>query len=184
MLQAGRPRIQTPGIGFQICFISINQSGLGFHPRRAHWTILTSTKQLSWTKCICSCKDSSPNFQFIERTLFLFLAKVTAGTKYPSPVLYVSHVLNLPFPRHYAPILSTLIQVRQPMFPINLKGIAIGDGWIDPRIQYGAYIDFGLQNGLVPPSLVAELHMLNSRWDSFMVIYLQDQRKRMLTVTV
>ena len=85
-----------------------------------------------------------------------------AGTKFSSqPHLSLSDDLKISFPRHYAPILSTLIQARQLSFHINLQGIGIGDGWIDPRIQYGAYIDFALLNDLVSPSLVAELRKLN-----------------------
>ncbi|ORZ03599.1 Alpha/Beta hydrolase protein [Syncephalastrum racemosum] len=34
----------------------------------------------------------------------------------------------------------------------NLKGIAIGNGWISPKHQYDAYYDFALQNDLLSPS--------------------------------
>ena len=34
-----------------------------------------------------------------------------------------------------------------PNFP--LKGIAIGNGWIDPREQYPGYVDFAYEHGLV-----------------------------------
>lgn len=32
---------------------------------------------------------------------------------------------------------------------IPLKGIAIGNGWIDPRRQYSTYIDFAVKTGLL-----------------------------------
>lgn len=35
---------------------------------------------------------------------------------------------------------------------INLRGLAIGNGLTDPAIQYGAYADFALENGLVSQS--------------------------------
>ena len=33
--------------------------------------------------------------------------------------------------------------------PRALKGIAIGNGWIDARRQYPAYLEYGLKHGLV-----------------------------------
>ena len=35
--------------------------------------------------------------------------------------------------------------------PPNFKGLAIGNGWIDARRQYPAYLDYGLKHGLVEP---------------------------------
>jgi len=32
---------------------------------------------------------------------------------------------------------------------MNLKGIAIGNGWVDPYNQYPAYATFAYENGLV-----------------------------------
>jgi len=34
-------------------------------------------------------------------------------------------------------------------FQIPLKGVGIGDGWVSPIIQYGAYIDFSYMNDLI-----------------------------------
>eukprot|EP00803_Ostreobium_quekettii_P009187 evm.model.scf_2312.2 EVM.evm.TU.scf_2312.2 scf_2312:11163-14299(-) len=36
---------------------------------------------------------------------------------------------------------------------INLKGLAVGDGLTDPAIQYGAYGEYALQNGLINSSI-------------------------------
>jgi carboxypeptidase C (cathepsin A) len=33
--------------------------------------------------------------------------------------------------------------------PINLKGVAIGNGLTKPSVQYGAYADYALQEGLI-----------------------------------
>ena len=36
---------------------------------------------------------------------------------------------------------------------INLKGIAIGNGLTNPAIQYGAYADYALMNGIIGKSV-------------------------------
>jgi carboxypeptidase C (cathepsin A) len=33
--------------------------------------------------------------------------------------------------------------------PINLRGVAIGNGLTKPSVQYGAYADYALQEGLI-----------------------------------
>lgn len=33
--------------------------------------------------------------------------------------------------------------------PKTFKGLAIGNGWIDARRQYPAYLEYGLKHGLV-----------------------------------
>lgn len=48
---------------------------------------------------------------------------------------------------------STLIAdaiIKSSISPaIPLKGIAIGNGWIDPREQYQGYVDFAYEKGLI-----------------------------------
>jgi carboxypeptidase C (cathepsin A) len=53
---------------------------------------------------------------------------------------------------HYIPALSHAIVIansRGTAPKINLKGVAIGNGWVDPQVQYSAYAPFSLQNKLV-----------------------------------
>lgn len=48
-----------------------------------------------------------------------------------------------------------------------LRGIAIGNGWIDPREQYQGYVDFGYAKGLIREGSkvrTAPLAMLRSAW--------------------
>jgi len=52
----------------------------------------------------------------------------------------------------YIPSLAHYILVQnknKPQTPINLKGIGIGDGWVDPYYQTGSYSTFLYQNGLI-----------------------------------
>lgn len=44
--------------------------------------------------------------------------------------------------------------------PINLKGLAIGNGLTDPAIQYGAYSDYALMNGLIGQAMHDNLKLL------------------------
>jgi len=52
----------------------------------------------------------------------------------------------------YIPSISHYIlkqNQNKPQTQINLKGIAMGDGWVDPYYQTGSYAEFLYQNGLI-----------------------------------
>jgi len=55
---------------------------------------------------------------------------------------------------HYIPAMSALIH-KTNNTDINLKGLAIGNGWVDPYYQYPAYNKFAYENNLIsyPTSL-------------------------------
>ena len=57
---------------------------------------------------------------------------------------------------HYVPAISAYI-VKHPHEDINLAGVAIGNGWVNPTVQHGHYVDFALENHLVSPSYAAIL---------------------------
>lgn len=63
---------------------------------------------------------------------------------------------------HYVPAVSHRIWLanknKEGNRPINLKGIAIGNGLTDPGIQFPAYPDFARENRLISPGLQAVLH--------------------------
>lgn len=42
------------------------------------------------------------------------------------------------------------------LLPTQLKGLLIGNGWIDPYNQYPAYLDFALQAGVIKKGSQAE----------------------------
>eukprot|EP00698_Gefionella_okellyi_P009143 TRINITY_DN22_c0_g1_i1.p1 TRINITY_DN22_c0_g1~~TRINITY_DN22_c0_g1_i1.p1 ORF type:complete len:430 (+),score=98.25 TRINITY_DN22_c0_g1_i1:62-1351(+) len=52
---------------------------------------------------------------------------------------------------HYVPALATRIVEgnAHDANKINLQGIAIGNGWVDPKIQYGQYAQFAYDNHLI-----------------------------------
>jgi len=47
--------------------------------------------------------------------------------------------------------------------PPTLMGIAIGNGWIDARRQYPAYLEYGLKHGLVESG--------SDVWETFMPVH-------------
>ena len=60
--------------------------------------------------------------------------------------------------------------------PRTLKGVAIGNGWIDARRQYPAYLEYGLKHGLVESG--------SDVWEIFipihvpaLILYLQHYKK-------
>lgn len=42
--------------------------------------------------------------------------------------------------------------------PVALQGLAIGNGWIDPREQYQGYVDFAYEKGLIKAGTVVSLY--------------------------
>jgi carboxypeptidase C (cathepsin A) len=68
------------------------------------------------------------------------------------------------FAGHYVPAVASHIfhatQSGEAQPPINLQGLAIGNGLTDPAIQYGAYSDYALQNKLIGPLMHSNLKLL------------------------
>ncbi|MCP4748345.1 MAG: S10 family peptidase [Desulfobacteraceae bacterium] len=54
----------------------------------------------------------------------------------------------------YIPMLATAIlegnKAGQPV--VNLKGIGVGDGWVNPKVQESTYADYAYSHGLVGPA--------------------------------
>jgi len=53
---------------------------------------------------------------------------------------------------HYVPTVADYVQrgnAKNPKVHINLKGVGIGNGWVDPLIQYGSYGPFAYENNLI-----------------------------------
>eukprot|EP00918_Siedleckia_nematoides_P078744 GHVU01172374.1.p1 GENE.GHVU01172374.1~~GHVU01172374.1.p1 ORF type:complete len:299 (+),score=54.66 GHVU01172374.1:524-1420(+) len=49
---------------------------------------------------------------------------------------------------HFIPSIA-LHLLQNPVEGIALRGVAIGNGWVHPRVQYPAYATFGYDNGLI-----------------------------------
>jgi len=50
---------------------------------------------------------------------------------------------------HYVPAIAYYYLNNMTDLEVNFKGIAIGNGWVDPYMQYPEYADFAYENDLV-----------------------------------
>ncbi|ORY34995.1 Alpha/Beta hydrolase protein [Naematelia encephala] len=55
------------------------------------------------------------------------------------------------FAGQYIPYFADALLKTSSLPHFNLIGIAIGNGWIDPKEQYPGYVDFALEKGLLKP---------------------------------
>jgi hypothetical protein len=88
----------------------------------------------------------------------ILLAKVSLGNGYPSSVC------NSGFqPLHfiYAAAFSTADALLSSISDVPLKGLAIGNGWIDPKSHYMSYLDYSVKVGILE-----EQSPVRGHWDS------------------
>eukprot|EP01025_Chloroclados_australasicus_P047754 TRINITY_DN5387_c0_g1_i1.p1 TRINITY_DN5387_c0_g1~~TRINITY_DN5387_c0_g1_i1.p1 ORF type:complete len:512 (+),score=47.01 TRINITY_DN5387_c0_g1_i1:55-1536(+) len=96
-------------------------------------------------------KDRIYNETQVGQDMYEFMQEfLKAHPKYIDVDFFVS---GESYGGHYIPAVAYRIfqanQVQEGPININLKGIAIGDGYTDPTIQFGAYADFAYMNGLL-----------------------------------
>lgn len=76
---------------------------------------------------------------------------------------------------HYCPAVAHRVYKASELGegpPINLKGVAIGNGMTNPAVQFPAYADFALQNKLISKSVsegvVATAALVTGRVDALL----------------
>jgi len=95
------------------------------------------------------------NERQVARELWVFLQKFF--TKYPQYSKLPFWVTGESYGGHYVPAISTEIlkkNLNNTGLHINMKGLAIGNGWIDPLIQTGSYAPFAFAHNLIGQSTV------------------------------
>ncbi|KAF0526241.1 prepro-carboxypeptidase Z [Gigaspora margarita] len=92
--------------------------------------------------------------------------------KFPQYASLPFHIFGESYAGHYIPpfalmilsgtsdllsvnLLNINLSVQKPM--MNLKSIGIGDGWIDPMIQYESLMDYSQQNSLVSSGVFSNM---------------------------
>jgi len=81
--------------------------------------------------------------------------------KYPQYTHQPFYVTGESYGGHYVPAVALrVLQANEKHSGkhINLKGIAIGNGWVDPRDQYAGYGPFAYQNNLIDGTTYAEMN--------------------------
>jgi len=82
-------------------------------------------------------------------------------TQYPQYSKQPFYVTGESYGGHYVPSVALRILLSNEKHTgthINLKGIAIGNGWVDPRDQYAGYGPFAYQNNLIDATTYQEMN--------------------------
>jgi len=86
------------------------------------------------------------NENMVSENFYKFLIKFLSS--YPSFKGRDLYITGESYAGHYIPAIADFI-VQHPDDMINLKGVAIGNGWVSPYDQYPAYAKFALENNLI-----------------------------------
>lgn len=71
---------------------------------------------------------------------------------YPKYSMLDLYVFGESYAGHYVPATGQVIVESNSVYAKNLKGIAIGNGWVDPYLQYAAYGKYMLMEGFIDQS--------------------------------
>jgi cathepsin A (carboxypeptidase C) len=86
------------------------------------------------------------NEKMVAENFYKFLIKFYAT--YPEIKGRELYITGESYAGHYIPAIADFI-VRNPYSDFNLKGVAIGNGWVSPYDQYPAYAEFSKENDLI-----------------------------------
>jgi len=80
---------------------------------------------------------------------------------YPQYIKLPFYVIGESYGGHYVPAVSSKIvqeNDNQSNIYIDLRGVGIGNGWTNPRVQYGAYGPFAYENELINDTVYAQIN--------------------------
>jgi len=95
-------------------------------------------------------EDYVTNEKQVAQDMFVFMQQFFI--QYPQYAKLDFFILGESYAGHYVPAISYRIQQgnkRKEGQHINLKGLAIGNGWVDPLRQYPGYPNYAYSNGLI-----------------------------------
>lgn len=86
----------------------------------------------------------------IAETMKTFLdGFVAANPEYKGRDFYIT---GESYAGHYIPAIGYYLSHNVTDLPLNFKGVAIGNGWVDPIVQYPQYAEFAYENNLIGSS--------------------------------
>lgn len=74
---------------------------------------------------------------------------VSANPEYKGRDFYIT---GESYAGHYIPAIGYYLSHNVTDLPLNFKGVAIGNGWVDPIVQYPQYAEFAYENNLIGSS--------------------------------
>lgn len=81
------------------------------------------------------------------------------------------YIAGVSYAGHMVPNIATAIvqaiDANAFAFPLRFKGIALGNPWINPSMQYGAYSTFGVMHGLISQDVA---DTINTRVRTLMMV--------------
>ncbi|XP_065846356.1 uncharacterized protein [Oscarella lobularis] len=83
----------------------------------------------------------------VAADLLYFMAQFYS--RYPQYANADLYIIGESYAGHYIPATAALMLKTDSQFSKNLKGIAIGNGWVDPLRQYYSYGSFAYSQGLL-----------------------------------
>jgi len=95
-------------------------------------------------------QDYVTNEDQVGQDMYVFLQEFFQLFPQYAPLEF--YILGESYAGHYVPAIGYRIQTgnkNKEGLHINLKGLAIGNGWVDPYQQYPAYADFAYNNGII-----------------------------------
>ena len=95
----------------------------------------------------------------VSNQLIVFLEQFYQ--KYPKYARLSLFIFGESYAGHYVPVFSTKIIKDSPILRHNLKGISIGNGWVEPIHQYPSCADFMYQIGYISEEKYIELRGWN-----------------------
>lgn len=90
------------------------------------------------------CEDTR---ECVARNLFELLQQFYAA--FPETLKQDLYVTGESYAGHYVPAIAAYMAERSTESPMPLKGVAIGDGWVDPVNMIGAYPEMMFGQGLI-----------------------------------
>ncbi len=108
--------------------------------------------------------DEDTNEKEIAKAMSKFLTGFY--TKYPKYSYLDLYIIGESYAGHYVPSIGQYLVKTNTVASNQLKGVGIGNGWVDPKIQYKAYAQYAYQQHLINETV---LKVANDLYDACFV---------------